>query len=194
MLHNPPDRWEVPLLFVSFQRRKARIGGALTGIALDISKSLPSKSITLSDLKIQIVESDSELKSFNDLVSDAFALNSKTSDLMLVVNDSVMKKNKQIHFMAYLNETPVGTATLSISPSSAGIWNLATALEYRKHGIGASLVHAAIVEAKKRDYDQVMAILMPKGMAWGLFTKMGFQPVCEFPFYVYGASVEELEK
>jgi ribosomal protein S18 acetylase RimI-like enzyme len=96
--------------------------------------------------------------------------------------------------MAYLNETLVGTATLSVSPSSAGIWNLATLPEHRKHGIGAALVHAALVEAKKRQYDQVMAILMPKGLAWGLFTKLGFKPVCEFPFYVYGVSAEELEK
>jgi hypothetical protein len=34
----------------------------------------------------------------------------------------------------------------------------------------------------------------PKGMAWGLFTKMGFKAACEFPFYTYGVSAEELEK
>lgn len=96
--------------------------------------------------------------------------------------------------MAYLNGLPVGTATLSVSPSSAGIWNLATIPEHRKHGIGSALVYAALVEAKKRQYDHVMAILMPKGLAWGLFTKLGFQAVCEFPFYIYGVSAEELEK
>ena len=96
--------------------------------------------------------------------------------------------------MAYLNGVPVGTATLSVSSSSAGIWNLATLPEHRKHGIGGALVHAALVEAKKRQYDQVMAILMPKGLAWGLFTKLGFQAVCEFPFYIYGVSSKEVEK
>jgi len=30
--------------------------------------------------------------------------------------------------------------------------------------------------------------------AWGLFTKLGFKEVCEFPFYMYGVSAEELEK
>lgn len=89
---------------------------------------------------------------------------------------------------------PVGIATLSISPSSAGIWNLATLPEHRKHGIGGALVHAALMEAKKRQHDQVMAILMPKGLVWGLFAKLGFEAVCEFPFYVYGVSAEDLEK
>ena len=51
---------------------------------------------------------------------------------------------------------------------------------------------SALIEAKKRHHDQVMAILMPKGMAWELFTKMGFNPVCEFPFYIYGVSAEEI--
>ena len=104
-----------------------------------------------------------------------------------------MAAGEQVHFTAYLNEVPVGTATLSVSSSSAGIWNLATVMEYRNHGIGGALVHAAIAEAKRRQYRQVMAILMPKGMAWGLFTKLGFKAACKFPFYVYGVSAEELE-
>ena len=66
--------------------------------------------------------------------------------------------------------------------------------QYRKHGIGGALVHAALVEAKKQHHDQVMVILMPKGMARGLFTKMGFEAACEFSFYIYGVSAEELEK
>lgn len=171
-----------------------QFGGILTGIALDISQGISPNLPTSPDLKIKIVQTESELKAFTDLAANAFALNSKAKEQWLALNDSVMKKEEQVHFLAYLNETLVGTATLSVSPSSAGIWNLATIPEHRKHGIGAALVHTALIEAKKRQYDQVMAILMPKGLAWGLFTKLGFKAVCEFPFYVYGVSVEELEK
>lgn len=171
-----------------------QFGGILTGIALDISQDVPSKPAASSDLKIKIVHSDSELKAFTELAANAFAMNPKATEQWLVLNDSLMKKDEQFHFIAYLNEIPVGTVTLSVAPSSAGIWNLATLPEHRKHGIGGALVHAALVEAKKRHHDQVMAILMPKGMAWGLFIKMGFKAICEFPFYIYGVSAEELEK
>lgn len=171
-----------------------QFGGVLTGIALDISQGVPTTLPTSSDLKIQIVQTESELKAFTNLAADAFAMNPKATEQWLALNDSVMKKEEQIHFMAYFNGVLVGAATLSVSPSSAGIWNLATLSEHRKHGIGGALVHAALIEAKKRQYDQVMAILMPKGLAWGLFTKLGFQAVCEFPFYIYGVSSEELEK
>jgi predicted transcriptional regulator YdeE/GNAT superfamily N-acetyltransferase len=171
-----------------------QFGGILTGIALDISQGVPSKPVISSDLKIKIVRSESELKSFTNLAANAFAMEPKATEQWLELNDSVMKKGEQIHFMAYLKGIAVGTATLSVAPSSGGIWNLATLPEHRKHGIGGALVHAALVEAKKRNHDQVMAILMPKGMAWGLFTKMDFKAVCEFPFYIYGVSAEELEK
>lgn len=171
-----------------------QFGGILTGIALDISQEIPSQLPTSSKLKIKIVQTQSELEDFTNLAADAFAMNSKATKQWLALNESVMKEGEQIHFIAYLDEIPVGTTTLSLSPSSAGIWNLATVLEHRKHGIGGALVHAALIEAKKREYDQIMAILMPKGLAWGLFKKLGFRAMCEFPFYVYGVSAEEVEK
>lgn len=171
-----------------------QFGGILTGIALDISQEIPIQPSTSPDLKIKIVKSESELKAFTDLAANAFAMNPHAAEQWLALNEAEMKGGEQVHFMAYLKGVPVGTATLSISPSSAGIWNLATIPEQRKHGIGAALVHAALVEAKKRQYGQVMAILMPKGLAWGLFTKLGFQVVHEFPFYIYGISAEEIEK
>lgn len=171
-----------------------QFGGILTGIALDISQNIPNALPTSPDLKIQVVETESELKAFTELAADAFAMSPKATEQMLALNDSVMKKGEQVHFLAYLNGVPIGTASLSLSSSSAGIWNLSTVPEHRKHGVGSALVHAALTEAKKRQYGQVMAILMPKGLAWGLFEKLGFQAVCEFPFYIYGASAEELEK
>ena len=171
-----------------------QFGGILTGIALDITKVIPSKPAVSPDLTIEIIQSDADVHSFNELAASAFAMSATATKQWLGLNTAVMKSGEQVHFLARLHGVPVGTATLSVSASSAGIWNLATLPEYRKHGVGAALVHAALVEARQRQYGQVMAILMPKGMAWGLFTKLGFKEVCEFPFYVYGVSAEELEK
>jgi ribosomal protein S18 acetylase RimI-like enzyme len=169
-------------------------GGVLTGIALDIAKAIPTKPKVSSDLKIEIVQSDVDVNIFNRLAASAFGMSATATEQWLELNASVMKQGEQVHFLGSLNGVPVGTVTLSVSVSSAGIWNLATLPEYRRHGVGAALVHSALVEAKKRQYAQVMAILMPKAMAWGLFTKLGFKEVCKFPFYVYGVSTEELEK
>jgi len=171
-----------------------QFGGSLTGMALDISQNIPSQPSIPSNLKVKVVQSESELQSFTDLSAKAFGMTPKATKQLLALNTSVMDAEEQVHFIAYLNNNPVGAVSLSVSSSSAGIWSLATVTEQRKQGIGRALVHAAISEAKRRQYDQVMAILMPRGMAWGLFTTLGFKPVCEFPFYVYGLSQEELEK
>ncbi len=171
-----------------------QFGGILTGISLDLSQGIPPQPASLPGLKVQVVESKPILKAFAELSADVYAMNPKAAKEWFALNEGAMKGQEQIHFVACLEDEVVGTATLSVSPDSAGIWNLATSPDHRKQGVGAALVQAALLEAKKRDHDKVMAILMPKGMAWGLFTKLGFKEVCEFPFYVYGVSAEELEK
>ena len=66
---------------------------------------------------------------------------------------------------------------------------------FRSGSVCSPLPEAEFKETSQNSvYAWGMAILMPKGLAWGLFTKLGFQAVCEFPFYIYGVSSEELEK
>lgn len=174
--------------------KRFQFGGILKGLALDVSQDIPEKPSSSHNLEVKIIQSDAEITTFCKHIVDAFGLDPVTLDQFKMVNTAAMKQGEQIHFIAYLNSIPVGTASLSTCQSSAGVWNLSAVPEHRKHGIGGALVHAALVEAKKRQYKQVMAILMPKGMAWGLFNKLGFKEVCQFPFYIYGASPDDLEK
>lgn len=169
-------------------------GGILTGIAMDVSQNLPKNPQASEQLKIKICKSEADLDIFTSLAADGFAASKVAQEQWVQINQAVMEKGEQIHFLAFVNDKPVGTLTLSTCKLSAGIWNLTTLPEYRNQGVASQLVHAALTQAKELNYQQVMAILMPKGMAWGLFTKLGFQEVCEFPFYVYGANAEELEK
>lgn len=171
-----------------------QFGGTLTGIALDISQNIPAKPSSSSHLKVKIVQSEADVRTFTELGANTFGMNASTKEQFLSVNTAVMEQGEQVHFLAYFDEIPVGTASLSTCNSSAGVWNLVTLPEYRKQGVGAALVHACLVEAKNHQYDHVMAILMPKGMAWGLFAKLGFKEACKFPFYVYGVAADKLEK
>lgn len=176
----------------SLETKGFQFAGNLTGIALDISKDFP-KAPT-SKAQVKLVQSENELKTFSEIAIKASRMPDSCIEQFQALFDSGMKKREQLHFLAYIDDVPVGTATLAVAPNSAGVWNLAVMDEYRKKGIGGALVHASLVEAQKRGYKQMMAILMPKGMAWGLFTKLGFQKTCDFPIYIYGASADELEK
>jgi GNAT superfamily N-acetyltransferase len=171
-----------------------QFGGALTGIALEISQGIPVKPETSKNLIIKMVQSEAEMAIFAKLSADICGIDPNAIEQWRVVNASALAQGKQVHFLAYWDATPIGTVTLASGDFTAGIWALATLPEYRKHGVATALVHAALSEAKKRHHNQVMAILMPKGLAWGLFTKLGFKKVCNFDFYVYGATADELEK
>jgi GNAT superfamily N-acetyltransferase len=145
-------------------------------------------------LEIEIVESESDLNSFSFLTADVFALNSKSTGQWLQLNFSITAQNQQVNFLAFLDGKPVRAVTLSTGKSSAGLRGLATLSEYRNCGIGAALINVAILKAKDLQYTQVVAILLFKGMAWNIFTKLGFQSVYEFPFYIHGSSSKVLEK
>ena len=114
-----------------------QFGGILTGIALDISENLPSVPAAPENLTIRNVESASEMRQFAELSGDAFAI--KAIDQWFALNHSIMEKGEQIYFVATLDGAFVGTAALSVSPTSAGIWDLATLPEHRKSGVGTAL-------------------------------------------------------
>jgi ribosomal protein S18 acetylase RimI-like enzyme len=171
-----------------------QFGGTMKGIALDITKGKPIPSAPPLNVKVKTVNTEQELNVFSRIIADCFGLNSQIEQQYTRVNKTAMDRKEQIHFLAYLDGIPVSTATLATLPKSAGIWNCATLPAYRKRGIGTFLCSAASIEAKKMNYQQIMAILMPKGLAWGLFNNLGYKEVTTLPFYVYGASANELEK
>ena len=170
-----------------------QFGGFLTGIALDTLEDIPDQELS-SQLQIKTVNSEEDLNLFASLVTHATGLDPICLKQFQAVSTTAMHHGKQIHFIASIDGNPAGGVTLSTSASTAGIWNLGTLPEYRKRGVATALVGAALSEAKKLQYSQVIAILMPKGMAWTLFMKLGFKEVCQFPFYVYGAQADALEK
>ncbi len=171
-----------------------QFGGIMKGILLDTAKSKPILPAAPSGVRIKIVDTEQELTAFSRIIADCFGFNSHVEQQYTSMSRAVMDRKEQIHFLAYVNDIPVSTATLTTLPKSAGIWNCATLPEYRKKGIGTFLCSAASMHALKMNYQQLMAVLMPKGLAWGLFHNLGYKEVSSLPFYVYGASASELEK
>lgn len=149
-------------------------GGVLTGIAADIS----GFSSIAAPFQIRAISKLEELHAFCKIVVDAFEMTRNIVGQYQAVYGAAMHHNEQIHYLAFEDDIPVGTITLSTS-ETAGIWNLSVHPEHRNKGIGSALITTALTEARKLGYSQVMGI-SPEGMT---FTKLGFQKVCEFPFY-----------
>ena len=170
-----------------------QFGGIWIGIALDISSGIPVQQVS-SSVQIKIITSYDELHTFSSILVEGFGMKSEVLDQFQHVLTGAMNNDEQIHFLATVDNMPAGIITLVTAETTAGIWNMVSLPKYRKMGVGTALVKAALVEAYKQQYQYVIAMLMPKGMAWGVFEKLGFKAVKHFSFYVYGSSAEELEK
>jgi ribosomal protein S18 acetylase RimI-like enzyme len=180
----------------SLESEGFQFGGTMKGIALDTSKPMtPAMShLPPPGVNIKIVESEEELSDFCKVIAECFGFNSEIEKQYEKVSKIAMDQKEQVHFIAYVDEKAVSTATLTTLPGSCGIWNCATLPAYRKQGIGTALCAMASVHALELNYREVMAVLMPKGMAWGLFHQLGYEEVSSLPFYVYGAAAHELER
>lgn len=178
----------------TLENKGLEFAGYLGGVVLDITEKVPPKPIVSSNVEIKIVRTLEELNTFTFLAAKIFGLEPREAELWLLVNKGLMEHKEQIHFLALLDEVPVGTVSLSTCDSSAGIWNLTIMPEYRKSGIGSALVHAAILEGKSLQYTHIMGTLLPRGLARGIADRLGFQEACKLPFYIHGISLQELEK
>lgn len=167
------------------EKKGFMFGGVLKGMAADITNMTPFE--IPKNLKIKQVD-ENELKVFSDIISDAFAMDPLVIPQFQSIIHLMEKEGDVLNFMAYVNDKPAGTLTLATAQLSAGIWNCATSPSYRRQGVMSALIYTALVEAKKRQYSEVMAILMPKGLAAGIFKSFNFKQICDFPFYVHGVA------
>lgn len=188
--HNLPFMWWTSAK--SLEQQGFQFGGILGGVLVDISKEV-SNDTSEPQITIRTVDSQADLKTFAGLAVEIFRMKPNSLEQFQAVITAAMNRREMQHFLAWVDGNPVGAVTLSTLGAVAGIWNLVTLPEYRRRGIATALARAGLLEAQRRQYGQVMAITMPKGMASGPFSLLGFKEVCRFPFYVYGVSPEERE-
>ncbi|MGH7871826.1 MAG: GNAT family N-acetyltransferase [Candidatus Binatia bacterium] len=56
---------------------------------------------------------------------------------------------RAIHFLAFVDKKPIGTARIVMHRGSAKIGRMAVSKKYRRHGVGAKLLQRAIAIAKR---------------------------------------------
>jgi ribosomal protein S18 acetylase RimI-like enzyme len=76
------------------------------------------------------------------------------------------------HYLAFMNEQPVGAGTVICVNGVASLWNLATLDEYRRQGVATALIYAMLNEAAASSHSLTMAYSTP--LAYHLFSRLGF--------------------
>ncbi|GAC1425899.1 MAG: hypothetical protein NVSMB54_11300 [Ktedonobacteraceae bacterium] len=86
------------------------------------------------------------------------------------------------HYIAWLNDTPVGISSLLLHAGIAGIYGVATLAEARKQGVGAALTLHAMYEARTAGYH--IAILAPSQIGLHMYRTLGFQEIGMTYYYL----------
>jgi len=86
------------------------------------------------------------------------------------------------HYIARLNDTPVGIASLLLYAGVAGMYGIATLPKARRQGIGAALTVHTMQEARSLGYR--IAILAPSHMGLQMYRTIGFQEVGMTHYYL----------
>ena len=87
-----------------------------------------------------------------------------------------------VHFIGYLGDEPVTSATLLMAGGSASVYNVSTPTELRRQGFGSAITHAALKHAHDRGYHSAWIWSSPLGK--GVYAKLGFV-VTEFGIREY---------
>jgi predicted GNAT family acetyltransferase len=77
-----------------------------------------------------------------------------------------------LHYIGYLDDTPVTSATLLDAGGCAAIYDLSTPPDFRRQGFGGAITHALMQEIHSRGYAETW--IWSSNMAKSLYQALGF--------------------
>ncbi len=77
-----------------------------------------------------------------------------------------------IHFIGYLGEEAVTSATLLVAGDSASVYNVSTPTAWRRQGFGGAITHAALQAARARGYRDTW--IWASNLGKSVYAKLGF--------------------
>lgn len=85
------------------------------------------------------------------------------------------------HYIAYLDDAPVGTSTIFTADGVAGVYFVMTVPEARRKGIGAAVTRFGLAEA--RALGSRIGVLQSSAAGRPVYERLGFRQYCTFNVY-----------
>lgn len=139
----------------------------------------PQRWPTPAGSTIRKVDTPRDLAAFRAVVSRVFHISALEVDLIL--NDGVLKTPMVRHYLALLGDKPVASATLVITGSIPGIWNVGTLADYRRRGISTEIMHRLISDAAALGHSSTMLLASSEGLP--LYRRLGYSTVSTMRMY-----------
>jgi GNAT superfamily N-acetyltransferase len=133
-----------------------------------------------SDLWVSRVITPPHLVPFRSLISQVFHLS--MPEVNLVMAERALEIPTIRHYLGWLDNTPVGTATLVLSGKVAGVWNVGTLPSHRKHGVATALMRHILSEARSLGYHSSMLLASNEGLP--LYAHLGYETLSTIRVFV----------
>jgi len=133
-----------------------------------------------SALWVTRVSTPNPLASFRSILSQVFNLS--MAEVNLVMGEKTLQVPHVRHYIGWLDNVPVGTATLVLASRVAGIWNVGTLPEYRKKGIATAIMRHILMEARSLGYQSSMLLASDEGLP--LYARLGYETLSTVRIFV----------
>ncbi|HYO48282.1 MAG TPA: GNAT family N-acetyltransferase [Chloroflexia bacterium] len=133
-------------------------------------------------LRVAPIQDEDDLITFRTILSLSFHI--FPSDVELIMAEPALHATNIRHYLAWLGGDPVGTISLVLGESLAGIWNVGTLSSYRGQGIATSMMRYALSEARALGYTSSALLSSNEGMS--LYARLGYTTVGAVKVYTPG--------
>lgn len=143
---------------------------------------LKNYSPTKSRLSIKEVFSLHDFQDWGKSLLEGFQSTAENCAQFVALNQNLRSKEADFyHFVAYHENEPVSSVTLSVSSYGARIDNLATRTAFLRQGFGAEMVRCAMTKAKNLGYSWCCLESSRKGVP--LYQQLGFREIYRVKTY-----------
>ena len=155
------------------------------GMAADLTTSDAGRLDVDPLLAIERVEDARTLKAWTRVLCDSFGAPQPFGDAFanLALAIGLGSDSPFRHFLAREDGRPVATCSLFLGAGVAGLYDVSTAPEYRRRGVGRSITAAAMSDARGLGYGT--AILHSSLLGAGVYRSLGFEDICDIGQYVW---------
>lgn len=190
----------VPVLWTTGPSSPGHLNGSLkkagmmhvqtqAGMALDLSQL--EENFTPADVQLREVTDKGDLLEWFKLFNLSFEQAPGLNRLMIERYGEVFL-NRDLplrHYLAFYKGRPAATASYFSEKGVTGIYNIVTAPEARKGGLGEYMTRHALLEGKK--LGDKMGILQASPSGEPVYHRIGFQKYCTLDMFIkmYGSSM-----
>ena len=154
-----------------------RLSSEMPGLA---AETVGPSTRKLPPIDVRVVQSTETLADFRNLGSSCFHV--PLTWFSEVFDPGVTDRQDFICWVGYADGAPVATAATISSHGVVGVYNVATAPEYRQRGFAEAITRHAI-DAARRETETERVVLQSTSQGFRLYERLGFEVITRILVY-----------